>query len=110
MAELALEQGHQAVAPLVEVVVGYDLDISALPRLRDQLEDALRLEPQRLVLDLSGCGHLDAQAIVVLLDVHKAMYELGGRLVIRSAGLQAVRLLTLAGVQDVFAFESSRPL
>ena len=90
----------------MEVVVGYDLDISALPRLRDQLEDALRLEPQRLVLDLSGCGHLDGQAIVVLLEVHKALYEAGGRLVIRGAGLQALRLLTLAGVRDVFAFES----
>jgi anti-anti-sigma factor len=105
MIERTLHEPHRPLAPLVEVLVEYDLDISALPRLRDQLEDALRLRPDRLVLDLSRCGHVDAQAIVVLLDVHKQLYATGGRLVIRRASAAALRLLSLAGMRDVFAYE-----
>lgn len=88
--------------PLIEVVVSEELDISTLPRLRERLEDALSLAPDRLVVDLSGCAFLDAQAMTVLLDVHRQAWRAGGLLTLRGCSPQCLRLLSLAGLLGVF--------
>lgn len=90
------------VTPLVEVVVDCELDIATLPRVRERLEDALTLRPEMLVVDLTDCPFLDAQAITLLLDVHRAAWRSGSRLVLRGCSSQCLRLLALAGVLDVF--------
>lgn len=93
------------VAGTVEVIVDTELDISTLPQLRERLEDALRVAPARLVVDLSGCGFLDAQAMTVLLDVHRQAYRAGGLLTLRGCSAQCLRLLSLAGLIGVFDLE-----
>lgn len=89
----------------VEVIVDEELDISTLPRLRERLEDALSLSPARLVVDLRGCAFLDAQAMTVLLDVHRQAYRSGGLLTLRGCSPQCLRLLSLAGLIGVFDLE-----
>lgn len=98
---------EQPRLPRIEVCVNDELDISTLPRLRAQLDDALSLRPDQLLIDLSGCRYLDAQAIVVLLEAHRLAYRSGGRLVLRGANAAALRLLYLAGVGEVFSYESA---
>lgn len=82
-----------------------DLDISMLPRFRDALEAALVDRPRRLVVDFGACRYLDAQAIRVLLDVHQALWQRDGRLVLRDCNADTTRLLALAGVLNVFLVE-----
>lgn len=98
-------QPAEAHAPVVEVLVEDELDISTLPRLRAQLQEATQLRPQRLVVDLSRCAFLDAQAITVLVEAHRRTWLSGGRLVLRGCDERMLRLFALAGVHDVFAFE-----
>ena len=82
-----------------------DLDISTVPRLREQLLEAVDVRPRAVVVDLSRCGFLDSQALVPLLDAHRAALrrQVGFRL--RGLTPQASRLLALAGLSDVFDVE-----
>lgn len=91
----------------VEVIVDEELDISTLPRLRERLEDALSVGPTSLVVDLRGCAFLDAQAMTVLLDVHRQAYRSGGLLTLRGCSPQCLRLLSLAGLIGVFDLEAA---
>ncbi len=85
--------------------VTHELDIATLPQLRQQLEDALAERPSQLVLDLSECRFLDAQAMTVLLDVHRQAWRQGGLLTLRGCSTQCQRLLALAGLAGVFDVE-----
>lgn len=96
--------------PVVEVRLAEDLDIATLPSLENQLEDAVRLRPARLVIDFSACRYLDAQAIRLLVDAHGELWEVGGRMVLKDCSEETLRLLALAGVLEVFDLESSRPV
>jgi anti-anti-sigma factor len=91
-----------SVTSLVEIVVDEDLTAEAAARLHDRLDDALRLRPAQLVVDLSGCGYADALAIDVLLNAHRKAYQLGARLTLRSPSARFQRLLHLARVHQVF--------
>jgi anti-anti-sigma factor len=97
----------ESVLPHVELRLSEDLDISTLPMFRDQLEDALSLRPERVVIDFSACRYLDAQAIRVLLDAHGTLWRSQGRLVLRDCSPETTRLLALAGVLNVFEIEQS---
>lgn len=94
-----------SLLPEVTLRVTEDLDISTLHALREQIGDALTLRPQRLIIDLHGCRYLDAQAITVLLDAHREMWRLEGRLVLRGCSPETLRLLAIAGVLSVFETE-----
>lgn len=93
--------------PTVEVEVVGALDLSVAARLREQLFDALSLRPSRLVVDLSGCTFFDVCGINLLLEVHRAVWQQDGRLVLRGAQERHHRLLALMGLRDVF--EVSEP-
>jgi anti-anti-sigma factor len=86
------------------------LDVSMLHQFWIELQDAAAHRPRRLVVDLSACVFLDAQAIRLLLDIHQLIWLQDGRLVLRGAQPAVTRLLGLAGVLKVFAFEDAAPL
>jgi anti-anti-sigma factor len=100
-----LNPSTESVLPMVELRLVGPLDVSSLIRLGEQIDDAVSLAPNRLVVDLSQCDYMDAQAIRVLLDGHRAMWRQGGRLLLRGANPAAMRLLSIAGVQHVFTFD-----
>jgi len=79
-----------------------ELDISTVPRLREQLLEALEVRPRAVVVDLSRCGFLDAQALVPLLEAHRAAHRRRVAFSLRGLSPQARRLLALAGLDDVF--------
>ncbi len=100
-----LHPATESVLPLVELRLVGPLDVSSLISLSEQIEDAMSLAPRRLVVDLSECDYMDAQAIRVLLDGHRAMWLQGGRLLLRGVNPAAMRLLSIAGVLHVFTFD-----
>ena len=86
----------------VTVTVPASLDVTTLPRVREQLEQALAGRPRRLVVDLSACAFVDASALAVLLDLHRRMSRTGAVLTLRGACPRVLRLLSLTGLRRVF--------
>ena len=98
-------------APLLSatatVHVTDNLDVSTLHQFWARLQTAAAERPSRLVVDLSGCAYLDAQAIRLLLDVHQLLWVQEGRLILAGCRPETTRLLALAGVLKVFTLEPS---
>jgi anti-anti-sigma factor len=88
--------------PLVEVIVGQELEGMGLQRLRLLLDDALTLHPAELVVDLAGSRRLDVAALHVLLDAHARALRAGGLLSLRSVSDAHARSIALAGLRSVF--------
>ena len=78
------------------------LDVTTLPRVREQLEQALTGRPGRLVVDLSACTFVDASALAVLLELHRRLCRTGGVLTLRGCCPRVLRLLSLTGLRRVF--------
>ena len=87
---------------LVQVDVVGDLDLAAVPRMRDQLDTVLAGRPARLVVDLSQCAFVDASALAMLLEVHRRACRYGGLLTLRGCSPRVLRLLSLTGLRRVF--------
>ena len=92
-----------AAAPAaVTVTVTGPLDVTTLPRVREQLEQALAGRPRRLVVDLSACTFVDASALALLLDLHRRLCRTGAVLTLRGSCPRVLRLLSLTGLRRVF--------
>ena len=97
-----------AAAPAVVVVeVVGDLNLASTARVRETLHDALRVKPSRLVVDLSRCGFVDANALSMLVDVHRRAWRAGGVLTLRGCSPRVLRLLSLTGLRRVFEIEDA---
>ena len=88
--------------PTATVAVTGALDVTTLPRVRAQLEQAIADRPARLVVDLSACTFVDASALAVLLDLHRSMSRTRGVLTLRGCCPRVLRLLSLTGLRRVF--------
>ena len=86
----------------VVVAVTGALDVTTLPRVREELERAVAGRPGRLVVDLSGCTFIDASALGLLLDLHRRMSRATGVLTLRGCCPRVLRLLSLTGLRRVF--------
>ncbi|MEO6205149.1 MAG: STAS domain-containing protein [Mycobacteriales bacterium] len=102
-----LQDQPGCTCPVIEVNVQGELDVSVVPRLREQLIDALSLAPTRLVVDLSACTFFDVSGINLLLEVHRQIWQQDGRLTLRNAQPRHLRLLALMGLRDVFDLEGA---
>ncbi|MFC7547388.1 STAS domain-containing protein [Plantactinospora sp. GCM10030261] len=90
----------QCTVPLVEVCVT-DFDLARLPETTVVFDRLMVLRPGQVVLDLSGCGHIDAAAIGLLLDVHRRLVRAGGSLTIRDPGPHVQDILRSTGLHRV---------
>ena len=98
---------HQPAIPEVVVAVTGPLDGPAIDRWRRLIDDAVALHPARLVVDLSGSHHIDAAAIVLLLQVHRQLICADAQLVLRAPVPRVCRMLRLAHVDRVFDIETA---
>lgn len=89
-------------ASAATVAVTGALDVTTLPRVRAQLEQALADRPGRLVVDLSACTFVDASALAVLLELHRTLSRTGQVLTLRGSCPRVLRLLSLTGLRRVF--------
>ena len=90
-------------APATAVVhITGALDVTTLPRVREQLEQALAGRPGHVVVDLAACTFVDASALAVLLDLHRHLCRTGGALTLRGCCPRVLRLLSLTGLRRVF--------
>jgi anti-anti-sigma factor len=87
--------------PLLEIRVTTPLSAATAGDLDGLLEDAVALRPGHLVIDLTDCEYLDATGIDLLLDVHRRVWQDGGRLSLRGMSPRLHRILEIARVDRV---------
>jgi anti-anti-sigma factor len=104
---MSVLQTHERVGPglpLVEVLVRQP-DLSRPGWLSAQLDDVLRVRPERVVVDLGQCSTIDAAGLRVLLEAHCELRRRGGVLVLRGLCPRLERVIGLTGLTEVFDVE-----
>ncbi|MGC4864876.1 STAS domain-containing protein [Micromonospora sp. DT53] len=94
--------------PLVEVCVT-EFDLACLPATGAVFDRLLALHPAQVVVDLSGCRHIDAAAIGLLLDVHRRLARADGVLTIRDPNPRIRRILHTARLHQVLPVVDTAP-
>jgi len=84
------------------ISVAGELDLSAAPRLKWMLIDALEAGHSELVVDLSLTTFIDSTALSVLVGVTRRL-DVGGRLAIVCARLSVLKIFEFAGLDGAFA-------
>ena len=90
--------------PEVVAHVSGEIDMATCGRLRDAITPHLG-PGQRVVLDLSGVTFMDSSCLDVLEQARTTMTEDGGSLVLRNPSRVAHRLLSVAGLTNLFEIE-----
>jgi anti-sigma B factor antagonist len=78
------------------------LDLLSAPLLRDAVD---QLEPQRVVLDVSGVEFMNSSGLSVLIVLAKRLRGQGGELVIRGAQPMLTKTFEISGVTEVLTIE-----
>jgi anti-anti-sigma factor len=89
------------IMPLLEIRVTTPLSAATVGDFDGLLDDAVELRPAHLVIDLTECAYLDATGIDLLLDVHRRVWQDGGRLTLRGLSPRLHRILEIARVDRV---------
>ncbi|GIJ30173.1 hypothetical protein Vqi01_53350 [Micromonospora qiuiae] len=90
----------ECTVPLVEVAIT-EFDLACLPETGAVFDRLLALHPTQVVIDLSGCRHIDAAAIGLLLDVHRQLVRTGGVLALRNPNPRIARILQAARLDQI---------
>ncbi len=90
----------ECTVPLVEVAIT-EFDLACLRETGAVFDQLLTLHPEQVVIDLSGCRHIDAAAIGLLLDVHRRMVRAGGVLSVRNPNPRITRILQTARLDQI---------
>lgn len=85
----------------VELFVTEPLRPPGFDAFRMLVDGAVELRPRRLVIDLAGCSGIDVVAIEFLVNVHRRLWQAGGRLVLRGPSPAMRRMFDLARVDHV---------
>ncbi|MCX4472187.1 hypothetical protein C5N14_16860 [Micromonospora sp. MW-13] len=98
---------RECTIPLVEVAVT-EFDLACLPETGAVFDRLLALRPAQVVVDLSGCRHIDAAAIGLLLDVHRRLTRADAVLTVRDPNPRIWRILQSARLDQVLPIVAGR--
>ncbi|TDC73038.1 anti-sigma factor antagonist [Micromonospora sp. KC606] len=98
----------RCTVPLVEVRLT-EFDLTSLPQTGAVFDRLLSLHPAQVVADLSGCRHIDAAAIGLLLDLHRRLTRAGGVLMLRDPNPRIRRILATARLDQVLPLVGPDP-
>jgi len=87
--------GHDGA---VIAALGGDLDIAAVPAVRERLLGLLRPGAIRLVIDMSAVRYADASGLEVLVNTRRRAVLLGGTLRLAALQPEVARVLTATGL------------
>jgi len=82
----------------VELFLGGELDVAAVPTFREVLDDQLDLGGRRVVVDLAELEFIDAAGIAELVGAGRRAERIGGAVTIRSPQPAVRRALDITGV------------
>ena len=78
-----------------------ELDLVSSPVLERELERAIGLDTEVILLDLRGLAFMDSTGVHLLLKAHQSAEQAGRRLVVTKGSEQVQRLLDLTGVAEL---------
>jgi anti-anti-sigma factor len=87
------------------VVVKGEIDLRAAGQFWDGISLALASGPPRLVIDMVDTTFMDSSGLEVLLRTHAAQGRLPEAVVLRRPSPIVCRVLGLAGVESLFAYD-----
>jgi anti-anti-sigma factor len=87
------------------VVVKGEIDLAAAEAFREAIDRALRDGGARLVIDMVDTTFMDSSGLNVLLRAYAALGRLPEALVLRSPSPVVRRVVALAGLEDLFAYD-----
>lgn len=93
-------------APGVVALEG-DLDVAAVPAVRERLLSLLRPGASRLVIDMSAVRYADASGLAVLVSTRRRAVLLGGTLHLAALQPEVARVLMAAGLARHFGTYST---
>lgn len=93
---------------VVVVIVHGEVDIRTAPELRDCLAQLLDDGTRRVVLDLGDVDFLDSTALSVMVGVHKRLSKRGTSLSVVATTEPVQRVLSVTGLERVFAVHGSQ--
>jgi anti-sigma B factor antagonist len=87
-----------APSDVVVVALAGDLDITAVPAMRERLLSLLRPGASRLVIDMSAVRYADASGLDILVNTRRRAVLLGGTLHLAALQPEVARLLMVTGL------------
>jgi anti-sigma B factor antagonist len=81
------------------IVVGGELDLYAVPALRDALARVMDRRQRHVIVDLTDATFVDSTAIGVLLHASAQIRETGGRLTLICTNRNVLRTVEIAGLE-----------
>jgi anti-anti-sigma factor len=87
--------------PDVEIRLAGAIGVESVPALRHELDEAVALDPEHVIVEVGHCTGLAPEAIHALLEAQASC----GSLVLRGVNPDLARTLALAGVLRVFPTE-----
>lgn len=85
-----------------------EFDLACLSATGAVFDRLLALHPAQVVVDLSGCRHIDAAAIGLLLDVHRRLTRADAVLTVRDPNPRIWRILQSARLDQVLPIVAGR--
>jgi anti-sigma B factor antagonist len=96
----------EVVGGATVIAVQGELDLSTAPRLQESIQAAG--EFRSMVLDLSGCDFIDSTGIALLVHTFQGAGERGGKVALCGLRDQLLRVLKIAGIEDLIPTRGSR--
>jgi anti-sigma B factor antagonist len=84
------------------LVIRGDLDIAISRLLRQELDELLALDIERLDVDLSGVLFMDSSALSALVQAHETARERSQQFSLRHPSPACMKVLTITGLDHVF--------
>jgi anti-sigma B factor antagonist len=83
------------------LAVGGELDLATAPAFRQAATNAVAEGARQVVVDLSGCDHIDSIGVGLLLGLSKRVRTVDGSLVVVCADPRLVRVLDLTELSRI---------
>lgn len=90
----------------VELAVSGEIDLSTAGDLRTAVNAELDGHAGRVVLDMAAVSFIDSSGLNALIEVHQALGDRGGSLVVRSPSQAVRRLFEITALDRVIMVES----
>jgi anti-sigma B factor antagonist len=83
-----------------------EIDFATLDTLTSELDKASREDIDDVIVDLRKVTYIDSSGLGVLVGAHRRLKAEGRSLVLRIADPEMIKLLTITGLDQVFAIET----
>lgn len=88
-----------------ELTVDKDMDLYAVPELKQAVLDCIAARPCDVFLDATAMGYIDSTGLGVLVSALNRVREYGGAIIIRGLKPHIRRIFHLTGLDGAFTLE-----